>query len=45
MVVGMKKRERKKMAPRFLACKTRWMVVISERGPGLFWWNGVGGRS
>lgn len=42
--MGMKKREGKRIAPRFLTCKTGWMVVISERGPACFGrmgWEGV----
>lgn len=31
------KRGGERMAPRFLACKDAWMVVMFERGPGLFW--------
>lgn len=39
--MGMKKREGERMAPRFLTCKDAWMAVMFERGPGLFWRNGV----
>lgn len=42
VVVGMKKRERKKMAPRFLACKTRWIGgdIWKRTGFVLVEWGG-----